>query len=268
MRRIVWLSVIGYWLFVVSGVALAKEDVGTVVAIRNKAVIERDKKEMEARIKDGILFIDAVSTFEASRAKMLFIDDSVLTMGEKSRVVIKEFLYKDGKGKSIFNLLDGKMRAIVGKTEFEVQTPTAVAAARGTVILFETGVRDGRMFTTIICLEGEITVRSADPGISGTVTLTPGTMATIFEVEPLPGPLPAQVAEVERLRDATAITTSDIPPPPTPAEMEKIAAETGLVTIKEKEEAVIEAPVPVVSPLIEQQPIPTTRITIDLNFPQ
>lgn len=263
MRRIVWLSVIGYWLFVVSGVALAKEDVGTVVAIRNKAVIERDKKETEARVKDGILFIDAVSTLEASRAKMLFIDDSVLTMGEKSRVVIKEFLYKDGKGKSIFNLLDGKMRAIVGKTEFEVQTPTAVAAARGTVILFETGVRDGRRFTTIICLEGEITVRSADPGISGSATLTPWTMATIFEVEPLPGPLPAPVAEVERLRDATAITTSDIPPPPTPAEL----SEMGLVTIEVPLEEAPTAP-SVVSPPIEQQPIPTTRITIDLNFPQ
>ncbi len=249
--------------FGLSGVALAKDDVGTVVAIRNKAVIERDKKEMEAKVKDGILFIDSVSTMEASRAKMLFIDDSVLTMGEKSRVVIKEFLYKDGKGKSIFNLLDGKMRAIVGKTEFEVHTPTAVAAARGTVILVEVGVRDGRIFTTIICLEGKIDVINADPKVVGVVTINPGEMLTVFESEPPPLPQPAPLVEVERLKEATAITTSDIPPPPTPAEVITVAAPVAM-----EAPAAEEAPVPVVSPLIEQQPISTTRITIDLNFPQ
>lgn len=238
--------------FGLSGVASAKDEVGTMVAIRNKAVIERDKKEMEARVKDGILFIDSVSTFEASRAKMLFIEDSVLTMGEKSRVVIKEFLYKDGKGKSIFNLLDGKMRAIVGKTDFEVHTPTAVAAARGTVILFETGVRDGRRFTTIICLEGEVNVTSADPGIRGSVTLKAGMMTTVYEGEPLPAPSVAPVEEIERLKMDTEIGTHEISIP-TPVEVRP------------------ELPVPELAPSIppvEQQPIPTTPVNIDLTFPQ
>jgi hypothetical protein len=252
MRRIVWLLVIGYWLFVVSGISLAKEDVGTVVAIRNKAIIERDKKEIEARVKDGILLKDTVSTREASRAKMLFIDDSVLTMGEKSRVVIKEFLYKDGKGKSIFNLLDGKMRSVVGKTEFEVLTPTAVAAARGTVILFEVGVRDGKRFTTIVCLEGEVSVRSADPSIVGIVTLKPGMMVTVFEKEPLPIPTMAPAEEVERLKRDTEIGTYEISIP-TPVEVRP-------------EPPVIEL-APSIPP-VEQQPVPTTPVRIDLTFPQ
>lgn len=238
--------------FGLSGVASAKDDVGTVVAIRNKAVIERDKKEMEARVKDGILFIDAVSTLEVSRAKMLFVDDSILTMGEKSRVVIKEFLYKDGKGKSIFNLLDGKMRAIVGKTDFEVHTPTAVAAARGTVILFETGVRDGRRFTTIICLEGEVEVRSADPGIVGVVTLKPGMMVTVFEREPLPMPSMAPAEEVEKLKRETEVGTYEIS---IPAPM-VIAPELPVIELAPS------------MPPVEQQPIPTTPVRIDLTFPQ
>ena len=178
------------FLIGLTGIAYA-QDVGSMIAIRGKAIIERDNKAIEAKIKDRIELKDTIETKERSKAKMLFIDDSVLTLGEKSKVVIKEFVYSKGRGSSIFNLLDGKMRSIVGKTGFQVETPTAVAAARGTVILFHVGVMDGRKFTTIICLEGEVDITSPIPGITGMIILTPGLMATVFEHEPLPTPTPA-----------------------------------------------------------------------------
>lgn len=238
-----------------TGFALAKDEVATVVALRNKAVIERDKRKTEAKVKDGILLIDTVSTLEASKAKMLFIDDSVLTLGEKSKVVIKEFVYsKEKGGRSIFNLIDGKMRAIVGKTEFEVHTPTTVAAARGTVILFETGILNGRKFTTIICLEGEGMVRSMDPNIKGTLTLKQGMMITAFEGKSLPSPSPAPPAVVERLKTATTITFDDYdissPSPP---------AETGIGGL------VFELPPPVTPP-IDQPPVQNTPVNINVIF--
>lgn len=129
--------------------ALAEEDVGAIVAIRGKDFIQRDDKSFEAEVSDNLFMNDTVSTRKASRAKMLFIDDSVLTIGENSKVVIKEVIYSKHKmGRSVFSLLEGKMRSIVGKTQFEVHTPTAVAAARGTVILTETGIMDdGRRYT-------------------------------------------------------------------------------------------------------------------------
>ncbi len=261
IRRSVWLLVIGVWSLVMglSGIAVAKDDVGTMVAVRNKAIIERDKKEVEAKVKDSILLKDTVVTLEASKAKMLFIDDSVLTMGEKSKVVIREFVYsKDKGGRSIFNLIDGKMRSVVGKTNFEVHTPTAVAAARGTVILFEAGIREGKGFTTIICLEGMVNIISTDPRIIGSITLTPGTIATIFEREPLPSPTQALPVEVDRLKGATTTTTSDISPAPsTPT---PISPGAGQITV--------ETPVTVVSPPIEQQPVQTTPVSIDVKFPQ
>jgi len=191
--------------------ALAKEEVGSVVAVRGRTIIDRDAKAAEAKVKDNILFNDTVSTLEASKAKMLFIDDSVLTLGEKSKVVIKEFIYsKEKGGKSIFNLIDGKMRTVVGKTGFEVRTPTAVAAARGTVILFETGIKDGKKFTTIICLEGELNITSIDPSVSGSITLTAGMMITIFEGEAFPAPTVATVMDRDRLMRATDIRGNEI----------------------------------------------------------
>jgi hypothetical protein len=178
-------------LFIFTGTVSAAEDVGAVVALRGGALIQREAKVIEAKLKDGIQLIDSVETREQSKAKMLFIDDSVLTMSERSKVVIKEFLYSKGKGgKSIFNLIDGKMRSVVGKSEFEVHTPTLVAAARGTVFDCETGRKSGELFTTCTCFEGEVDIRSIDPTISGRVTLRPGMTVTVLSGQPVPAPVP------------------------------------------------------------------------------
>ena len=186
--------------------ALAKDDVGTIVAIRGKAVIERGDKSYEAEVKDDLFMNDIVSTKEASRAKMLFIDDSVLTIGEKSQVVIKEVIYSKHKmGRSVFSLVEGKMRSIVGKTQFEVHTPTAVAAARGTVILIETGVtEDGRNFTNIICTEGVVLACPVSPRMGECVTVTAGMMLMCIEGEPFPTSLSqAPMQDIDNMLNAT-----------------------------------------------------------------
>jgi len=220
----------------------ADEKISTVVAVKGKAVIERDKKEKDAKVKDGILMVDTVSTREASRAKMLFIDDSILTLGENSKVVIQEYVYsKEQGGKSIFNLLDGKMKAVVGKANFEVHTPTAIAAARGTVIFFHVGVLNGVPFTHIVCTDGHVDVihkplghapgsgapggtrglggapsPSSTPAPSGMVTVNAGAMLTVGAEPSLPNPLAAPPAVIDTFNNATNITSSEIPLPPPP----------------------------------------------------
>ncbi|TAN38530.1 MAG: hypothetical protein EPN25_13445 [Nitrospirae bacterium] len=201
-------------LLILSGTARAKNDAGSVVAVRGKAVIERDKKSFDARVKDTVQANDIISTADASRAKMLFIDDSVLTLGEKSRVSIREFIQGKDKGdRSIFNLIDGKMRSVVGRAGFEVHTPTAVAAARGTIVLFETGVINGKKFTTVIFYEGEGTVVSSDPNIPGNVTLKQGMMITLIEGEPIGEPRMATEAEIQRLLKDTDVSGGEISVP-------------------------------------------------------
>ncbi len=237
-----------------TGIAYA-QDVGSMIAIRGKAIIERDNKAIEAKIKDRIELKDTIETKQRSKAKMLFIDDSVLTLGEKSKVVIKEFVYSKGRGSSIFNLLDGKMRSIVGKTGFQVETPTAVAAARGTVILFHVGVMDGRKFTTIICLEGMVDVRNIDPKVMGSVTLKPGQMTIVWEGEPPTQPEPATGDLTDRLlRDTdTGFYELSIPGPM------QIGVGQGWMEIEP----------PIGTPPIEQQPgANTTPVTIHPVFPQ
>src|ERR1700674_2927444 len=96
----------------------AEDDVGKVVALRGKATIQRDRTSLDAALKMGIQLRDTFQTVANARAKLMFIDGSVLTLGDNSKLVVKEFIYAKGEeGKSIFNLIDGKMRSVVGRTK-------------------------------------------------------------------------------------------------------------------------------------------------------
>jgi len=221
---------------VCAGVAhAAGEAVSTMIAVKGKTFIERGSEERPAKVKDDVLLVDTVATREAAKAKMLFIDDSVLTLGEKTKVVVKEYAYsKERGGTSIFNLLDGKMKAVVGKAKFEVHTPTAVAAARGTVFLIETGLRNGVPFTDVFSLEGEVVVTpKAGPGAQGggpgardsgtpdgtsadgvgEVVLTPGNFVTVIPGAPLSPPAPSAPSVLGAFLVATESVSFEMPVP-------------------------------------------------------
>jgi len=201
-------------LMLCPGPGQAADEAGSVIALRGRAAIERNGKILDARVRDSVLLHDAVSTYASSRVKLLFTDDSVLTLGEKSHVSLMEFLQGKDKGnKAIFNMIDGKMRAVVGKSGFEVRTPTTVAAARGTVILFETGMMNGRRFTTVLAYEGEVGLQSIDPKIPGSVLLTPGMMVTMIEGEPIGTAVQAPPALLRRMLMDTDLAGYEISVP-------------------------------------------------------
>jgi hypothetical protein len=95
---------------------------------------------MPVKLRESVYFKDVIETQADSRAKALFEDDSILTVGENSRVEVSEYIYDPANNQrsSVLRMIQGKARALVGKlfagmgSRFEVHTPTAVAAARGT----------------------------------------------------------------------------------------------------------------------------------------
>jgi hypothetical protein len=247
-------AVCGGFIFTVAGAASA-EPVASVVAVRGKASVERAGKKLNAQPKTGIELQDTVATAEGGRVKLLFIDDSVLTLAEKSRMSVDTFVHsRSDRGKSLFNLLDGKMRAVVGKTKFEVKTPTVVAAARGTVILFDTGMLNGQPFTRITCLEGIVDVRAltAAPG-TPPVLLSPGQSMIVMSGQPMPVPSQLTPAEIEKLKQDTASSGGEIKLP----DVATAATVIGNVEIK-----------PIQPPVIDkQQPIKQpTRVDIGVKF--
>ena len=227
MKKLILITILILSFALIQG-AYAAGDIGSVVALRGGAVINRDAKHLDARVKDGIQLRDIVEKKTQSRAKMLFVDDSVLTLGESSRAIIKEFFYSKEKGGStVVNLVDGKMRSVVGRGNFEVHTATAVAAARGTVIDFEAGKINGKDYTTITCLEGELDVKSIDPTIVGRVILRAGMTVTIMGGQAPPTPQPA----VKTAADGT-VTAQQLLQQATPINQQPTAKTTTPITIE------------------------------------
>jgi hypothetical protein len=259
-----------------AGAAFA-EPLATVVALRGNATVERGAKKLDAQTKLGIELQDTVATAEGGRVKMLFIDDSVLTLAEKSRMSVNTFVHsRSDRGKSLFNLLDGKMRAVVGKTRFEVQTPTVVAAARGTVILFDVGTQNGKAFTRVTCLEGIVDIRSvtAPPGAKP-VMLSPG--QSIVVAAKLPAAEQKSSAseqksatteqkstEVEEKTSTSEQKSSTTEQKSTPVEEKAPTTEQKSSTPEQKPVAVEEAlPAPV-----QLSPIEINQLKQDTNTPE
>lgn len=242
----------------------ASESVGTMVGLKGTAHISREAGSLTAALKAPIELKDSLETETQSRAKVLFIDESMLTLGPSTKANIEKFVYsKEGGGASIFNLMDGAMRSVVGKTAFEVHTPTSVAAARGTVFDTIVGMIQGVPFTTILCYEGTVLITSADPSITDVIELTPGQTITIYMSQPLPNPTAAAVVIVSaddrgRLKKVDETGVEETPPPAVPVDIfagyEDIF---GAVSVTEA------------LPPITQEPAASfTPVSISIVFPQ
>jgi hypothetical protein len=240
------------------------DEVGTIVAIKGTVVIQRDNKDIFAQLKDTILTNDIIETKEESRVKMLFSDDSILTLAENSRISIKEYFYSaDGKkGKSIVRLMDGKLRSLVGNTEFEVHTPTMIAAARGTYFITWIEFQEGVISSGAAVLEGLVEMFNIDPAIIGAVTLQPGTMSTTVQNSQPSPPVPTPPILLKKLIYATELKSipkiDRRPPPPVKKPLQQALPPI----IKD------ERKLPTTPPIDNQVPPNTTPVRIRIPIPE
>jgi len=167
-----------------AGAAAAAEKAGDVVSVRGKAQIERQGGRSDARIRDALQESDSVVTKDKARLKMLFRDDSVLTLGANSRLNIRKYLYspENKRAESIYELADGRLRSVAGGPGFKVTTPTAFAAARGTVFSVSYDAETGT--TEISVLEGAVEVRNINDAIPGSQVVVAGQSTTVAGNKP------------------------------------------------------------------------------------
>ncbi|HKW86104.1 MAG TPA: FecR family protein, partial [Nitrospiraceae bacterium] len=122
--------------------AALTDAIGQFTAIQGQVTVAHPHAAgaVPVKLDDDVLFHDIIETQRRSRTKALFDDDSLLTMGENSRIEITERIYNPNQDlrSTVVSLVQGRLRTLVGKvfagagSKFEVHTPTAVAAARGT----------------------------------------------------------------------------------------------------------------------------------------
>jgi hypothetical protein len=171
-----------------------------------------------AKLQVGAEEKDAVHTQAASRAQLLFIDDTNLTIAPASRVTIESYMYdaKNVKRQAVTQVTQGMMQAVVTnlhqlkEPDFLIRTPTAVMGVRGTrANIIVSSDEQGRGVTILHVPEGIIIVRSSEPQIPGLATVSSG-----YAVSVLAGQPPGAVLKVpeEVAKKINKLLESGVPP--------------------------------------------------------
>jgi hypothetical protein len=150
---------------------------------------------------------DIVETERASKVRITLTDATVISLGEQSRLELKHLSHdarqqtRSARLAISLGFFRAVLQQLIPSSSFEVTTPTAVAAIRGTDLMGEVSADA----TAIVALEGTVTVSNIRPHVGGLSTLTAGMGTTVTRDEP-PSP-PTRWAEprIEGLRGATAL---------------------------------------------------------------
>jgi hypothetical protein len=215
MKRWSWL----WWLVVLVLVQVLSagppaeaqqgESIGTVTALEGRAMVQHygGATPQPVRVRSPVYQQDVLRTEAASKLQVTFVDDTVVNLSEKSTLEITRFVYSPEKRTqtTIFNIPIGVFRTIVKtlspQSTFEITTPTAIAAIRGTDLMGEVKPEA----TAFVVLEGTVALFSVRTIFRGIVTLTEGLGSTISPDQPPSSPTKWGEARIEALRRATTI---------------------------------------------------------------
>ena len=117
-------------------------------------------------LEDDVYHNELIETEEESATKLIFLDDTTLTLGPDSSVVLDSFVYDPDPTKAslvmtatkgIFRFASGKLP----KNAYRLHTPAATIGIRGTVLDFAIAPAEragGQAVVTIALREGEATL--------------------------------------------------------------------------------------------------------------
>jgi len=132
----------------------AVNPVGQITAMQGGVMVTHpgDTNPVRVSMPHELVPHDVISTGVRARSKILFQNDTLLTIGENSMVEIVEHIYDSSVDtRSVtLRLREGKVRALVGPifgrkgAKFSVRTPTAFVASQGAYFAVWTdGLRSG-----------------------------------------------------------------------------------------------------------------------------
>ncbi|MCK5850242.1 MAG: FecR domain-containing protein [Kiritimatiellae bacterium] len=132
-------------------VAEAASSIGSVIAVKGaSAALGANAKERVLALKSLIYLNDKIVTKEKSSIQIMLNDDSVISQGERSELVIDQYIYSSEKKKESncsVRVLKGLFRIVTGKItkmnpdRFKVKTKMATVGIRGCEIGFEVGLK-------------------------------------------------------------------------------------------------------------------------------
>ena len=155
-------------LFLIS-ITSANEFIGVIAAGVGDILNQKNEKLLTG---SKIYFGDTIIVKAKSNAQILLLDETTLTVGEKSEITIDEFIYdpQSKVGKIVSNIKIGTVKIITGEISkknpdnLEVNIPTGSVGARGTE------------FVVVTESDEKSTVVLLGPGKKNTLGMIPGTL--------------------------------------------------------------------------------------------
>jgi hypothetical protein len=143
-------------LLLLGSAAAAEEtaDVGAMAEVQRTVYgAPPQGSQMVKRLGDPVIFRETLETLDNSGALVRFIDDSKLTIGARSKVVIDAFVFDPAKaeGNALIQISVGTLRWVTGgmpKGKTVIETPTATLTLRGTDVIVHVHP-DGTTDTTV-----------------------------------------------------------------------------------------------------------------------
>jgi len=146
MKAVYWL-LIPLVLIAASAHSLAAESIGLVVGLQGNAhAMAPGGAERALALKSPIYMKDTITTEPGAKLQVMFNDDSLYSQGEKSAVVIDEYVYNPAKKEDnsfLMRIIRGVSRIVTGgiadlnPDRFTVKTSRATIGIRGCELGFE-----------------------------------------------------------------------------------------------------------------------------------
>ena len=191
MNKITTTFVSLIFLLFSSSNVIANEMIG-IVAVGIGDISNQNNEKLTTGSK--IYFGDTIVVKAQSNAQVLLLDETALTVGEKSEITIDEFIYdpQSKVGKIVSNIKIGTVKIITGEISkknpdnLEVNVPTGSVGARGTEFVVVT--ESDEKSTVVVLGPGKKNTLGMIPGILNvsdgfnTVNIsTPGFQSVVFK---------------------------------------------------------------------------------------
>jgi len=121
--------------------AAAPPQIGTTAVAKNEVSGTIGKELRALKRGDGVFQDESIATGRDSGAQFLFADETVMTMGPNSRMVLDSFVYDHSRrsGKMVVRAVSGAFRFVTGSAPrdgYKIATPVGSIGVRGTIIQF------------------------------------------------------------------------------------------------------------------------------------
>jgi hypothetical protein len=168
----------------------ADQSIGSVTRIQGESSAVVNGADTPLDLGASVFLNQEVSTGDAARLELKFTDGTLLTLGEKAKMILDTFVYNPAEGTGKLKMaVKGAFRFVSGQVtkqpnqEVAVTTPVATVGIRGTE--FWGGPIDDQALGVFL-IEGAVTVTNAN----GQQTLdSPGQGTNISTPGAAPGPV-------------------------------------------------------------------------------